>query len=356
MYTEASYPAEPGDETLESNCISFTGISSPALEFQYHKYGVDMGDLIIEALENGSWVTKDAINGQTHFSESDAWLTKIVPLNSLGNQKTKIRFKAICGSDYTSDMAIDDITFFAQVSNDMATSKILYPNSGCALSSAEQVGVQLKSMGSAPVDSATVSFQVDSGVIISELIVFNPSLNFGETYDYTFNNTADLSIAGKTYNINISVDLLGDSNSLNNSLVKSVENIIIPIPYFNNFDHIASGTTGVFDVDWEGTPDGSAFHWQANNGSTMSSSTGPIGDHTTGMGTYLYTEASSSGDTAILQSNCFNLSGATTPMLSFYYHMYGADMGNLYIEVLHNGTWYTEDSIKGEQQSAETEN
>ena len=63
----------------------------------------------------------------------------------------------------------------------------------------------------------------------------------------------------------------------------------------------------------------------------MSSSTGPIGDHTTGMGTYLYTEASSSGDTAILQSNCFNLSGATTPMLSFYYHMYGADMGNLYI-------------------------
>ncbi|GEM_PF-3403918 len=356
LYTEASYPADDGDETvLESNCISFTGISSPALEFKYHKYGTDMGDLIIEALENGSWITKDAIYGQTHFSESDAWLSKIVPLNSLGNQKTKIRFKAICGPGYTSDMAIDDISFFAQVSNDMAASKVLYPNSGCALSSAEQVGVQLKSMGSAPVDSALVSFQVDSGTIISELVVFSPALNFGKTYDYTFNNTADLSIAGKTYDITISVDLLGDSNSLNNSVTKSVENIIISVPYFNNFDHVASGTTGVFDVDWQGTPDGSSFRWQANNGSTLSSSTGPIGDHTTGMGTYLYTEASSSGDTAILQSNCFDLSGASTPMLSFYYHMYGADMGNLYIDVLHNGTWYTEDSIIGQQQNSDTE-
>ena len=98
-----------------------------------------------------------------------------------------------------------------------------------------------------------------------------------------------------------------------------------------------------FEVDtcaWTDTaPDG--FSWTRRSGGTPSSSTGPSGDHTTGSGYYLYTEAS------VIDNNLHQLG---TPLfslqqdatLSFFYHMYGSDMGTLYVEAYNNETgWST---------------
>ncbi|HUU82787.1 MAG TPA: choice-of-anchor J domain-containing protein, partial [Phycisphaerae bacterium] len=79
--------------------------------------------------------------------------------------------------------------------------------------------------------------------------------------------------------------------------------------------------------------------WTRLSGSTPSSSTGPSGDHTTGSGYYLYTEASNPNypnKTALLVGPCLDLAGATDANLTFWYHMYGGGMGSLNVEVSAN--------------------
>ncbi|EOD06917.1 hypothetical protein EMIHUDRAFT_218624 [Emiliania huxleyi CCMP1516] len=80
---------------------------------------------------------------------------------------------------------------------------------------------------------------------------------------------------------------------------------------------------------------GSGSSGSKTSGGTPSSSTGPSGDHTTGSGYYLFTEASGIYDTLHqLESPLFSLQQDAT--LSFFYHMYGSNMGTLSIEA--NGT------------------
>jgi len=88
--------------------------------------------------------------------------------------------------------------------------------------------------------------------------------------------------------------------------------------------------------------------WTVDTGGTTSGSTGPNVDHTLGntAGKYLYTEATASGTgypnkVAIVESPPFNLSGLSSVTLSFWYHMYGASMGTMHIDVdpMGDGNW-----------------
>ncbi len=122
-------------------------------------------------------------------------------------------------------------------------------------------------------------------------------------------------------------------------------------PYTENFDLglIPACYTSV------GTTTG-PFLWAPNSGGTTSSSTGPAGDNTSGTGFYLYTEASSpaaAGDSAILTLPEFDLTPLTVPEISYFYHMYGADIQRLDLQVYDatSMTWTTIDSILGQQQS-----
>jgi PKD repeat protein len=73
----------------------------------------------------------------------------------------------------------------------------------------------------------------------------------------------------------------------------------------------------------------------------------------TAGGKYIYLETSfgTVNDTARLISPIIVVSGLTTPMLSFYYHMHGATTGNLYTLVrTKGGPWIAIDTIAGQQQ------
>ena len=87
--------------------------------------------------------------------------------------------------------------------------------------------------------------------------------------------------------------------------------------------------------DWEqGTGDDGDWTLDANG--TQSNNTGPS-DDITGGGNYFYTEASSNGlggnATVILNSPCYDLSGLTEAGFSFYYHMFGTNVGSLDLEI-----------------------
>ena len=116
----------------------------------------------------------------------------------------------------------------------------------------------------------------------------------------------------------------------------------------------SEGFESGFPSDWtQVTYDN--MNWTRKSGGTTSTGTGPTGAH---EGTwYMYTETSGfSNKTAIIETPQFNIDTIFSPMVSFYYHMYGATMGDLYFEVLNGqGAWVTLWSMSGQQQTANAE-
>jgi M6 family metalloprotease-like protein len=104
--------------------------------------------------------------------------------------------------------------------------------------------------------------------------------------------------------------------------------------------------------DWT-TEASTVFKWWQIQGPTPTASTGPSVDHTIGtsLGTYMYTESSSgvAGNAAYLLSPLIDLSTIASPTLRFYYHMYGATMGTLSVEVYNGGAWTQIWTISGQQ-------
>lgn len=81
--------------------------------------------------------------------------------------------------------------------------------------------------------------------------------------------------------------------------------------------------------------------WRVDENGTPSGGTGPSVDANPGTaaGNYVYLEASGScsDQTAILQSPCIDLAGASA--VSFKYHMFGGNMGSLHLDVFADGVW-----------------
>lgn len=112
-------------------------------------------------------------------------------------------------------------------------------------------------------------------------------------------------------------------------------------------------------MDFWYVPTSSPKDWTLDSAGTPSSSTGPSRDSTLGTssGTYLYMETSSghayySGDTAIVESDLFLANNNTS--ISFRYHMYGSNIGSLYLEVYTGGSWVTLWSRSGQQHGSST--
>ncbi|MBN3034643.1 MAG: hypothetical protein JW861_03600 [Bacteroidales bacterium] len=151
-----------------------------------------------------------------------------------------------------------------------------------------------------------------------------------------------------------------DANTIGGSDCAWVDYIIFPpvapetpvaVPYSTNFD-----LGGALPEGWKnGMSDD--FDWTPLSGSTPSSSTGPSGDHTSGSGYYVYTEASSPNypsKRADLVTPKFDLTTLSDAQVTFWYHMYGAAMGVLHLDVYDNGAWINDvmTPISGNQGNA----
>lgn len=112
-------------------------------------------------------------------------------------------------------------------------------------------------------------------------------------------------------------------------------------PYSESFEGTSS--TWVISCDDD-------MNWTNNTGSTPSANTGPSGAQDGSQ--YLYTEASNNfNNIAYHIGPTFDLSSTNQPEFSFYYHMYGADMGTLDLEVSTNGgsNWTNIFTMSGDQ-------
>lgn len=107
---------------------------------------------------------------------------------------------------------------------------------------------------------------------------------------------------------------------------------------------------------WYNAKEDGGQDWIIHSGPTDTPNSGPTGD-INGGGRYIYIENNpalcSPGVEVVLQSECIEvLSNASGCDMSFYYHMYGADITSLRIEIsIDNGnTWNILHSVSGNQE------
>ncbi|MBP0904574.1 T9SS type A sorting domain-containing protein [Mariniflexile gromovii] len=129
MYAEAS-GAKFGDVAeLMSPCIDVSNPNSE-LEFSYHMYGKGIGELHIDIKTDDGYIN-DIIPpfiGPQQSSQDDIFLIENIDLSAFTNQTINIRFRAIRGTNWDGDIAIDNVfikTIDIPITND--TVKV-YPN------------------------------------------------------------------------------------------------------------------------------------------------------------------------------------------------------------------------------------
>jgi hypothetical protein len=141
--------------------------------------------------------------------------------------------------------------------------------------------------------------------------------------NYYFNSTTQAAHwshrSGNTMNHEIQVIDLSDLTSTN-----PCSSTISAFPYTEGFESGLGDWTQATDDDRD---------WTRETDVTPSGNTGPSNANSGSW--YMFTEASTPNANSVfnLDSPCFNLSSATSALFSFYYHMYGANMGTLNLQI-----------------------
>ena len=101
-YVESSSPNIGTNARLATGLLAFAG--SETLTFRYHMFGGTMGTLNVQAVSSSGAVT-------TLWSRSgdqgDVWHSASIPISLTGSYR--IRFDAQLGSNWQSDICIDDV-------------------------------------------------------------------------------------------------------------------------------------------------------------------------------------------------------------------------------------------------------
>lgn len=108
FYTEAS-SGSTGDMTdLLSPLVDLTALTAPALIFNYHMFGGQIGTL--DVLVNGTdnvWT----LSGQQQASETTLWELAVVDLSAYAGQSITVTFQATSAGTFEGDIAIDNVSF-----------------------------------------------------------------------------------------------------------------------------------------------------------------------------------------------------------------------------------------------------
>ena len=344
MYTESGGFGGGGSTVTEfsSPAIDISGLTTPELRFWYHMYGSLINKLEVEVYD-GTWNSVLTLTGQKHTSNGAAWTESIISLSAYSGDTIQVRFTATKNSGFNNraDISIDDISI-----DDVPT---------CAaptnLSSTAQTTTSVTlawTTGGASnwlIEYGVAGFTQGAGTLVA--VNTNPytvtGLNPSQTYDFYLRDSCGVA------DVSAWIGPLSQSTACGTVLA----------PYTENFDTDFNEGTGLLNVGstisacWVRNPD-SAYHWGGGTGGTGTFGTGPSADHTTGFGSYVYTEASvtPAGSTAELETPSIDLTPLTVPEATFWYHMSGNNMGTLNIDIYNGTSWVALDTIIGDQGNA----
>jgi hypothetical protein len=307
-----------------------------ATSYDVYLLGEKYMEIVGSSTSDSLWVSAINSNNEYWFSVSANG-----PNNAKGRRApAKIKSPGVWNCAFTKDVALTDI-----ISPPLG---VLF---GCQDYNNLNVMVEITNLGQDAMSDITVNYQFNNGAILSENLP--GSLQAGQSTVFEFSSAISLPATG-VVPMKAWISAPGDQNSFNNTLegdYKMKPSQIAPLFFNFDFDEFATcgwdpgceNVTCYIDDHWFNLENGvnDQIDWRLLNGITPTSNTGPTGDHTLGTieGRFLYLEASGEcyNKMAILMSPCFDLSVLTNPGLSFWYNMYGADMGSLHIDVVSDG-------------------
>lgn len=368
LFTEATPTFTPNVQTsaIRTPCIDLPVNTCAALEIAYHMYGSDLdvqlpGVLRIDVDTDTNQLTKvpafelaHILVGQQQGANS-GWKTAIVPLEKWAGQTINFRILGVRRSaGDRQDIAIDDFRIFEPDPVDMEMQSFVGPINGlCSYSNMEDIEIIMRSKGCISHDSIPVGFSVslNGGTPVIHQDTVLDTLSLGEQIQRVFNPKADLSGYG-TFEIYAWVNMPGDVNTENDTIGPLIIEHIQPVqnyPYVVTFDDPSTvygngtinnpGTIG--NPDWDVLPPvaGANLAWIVGNQITEDFNTGPRRDFSK-SGNYLYTDSRQVGQNVSRWelNKCLDLNGMTSPNLSFWYHMYGANIDFLKVQVQLDGS------------------
>ncbi|MGH1384473.1 S8 family serine peptidase [Kordia sp.] len=302
---------------LESDCFDLTGKSEATFSFKNHMYGTNVGSLTVQgSIDGTTWTNLWTDSG----NKGNQWNTISVNLSSYLGQSVKLRIVGVTGSGWSSDIAVDDLSVTAVDASADTEAPVI------TLTGAATITLTVGDSFTDP--GATATDNVDGNLTSS--IVVTGSVNTAVEGTYTLNYNVSDAAGNAATQVSRTVNVEAASTGNCSATVSS-------FPYSEGFES-NDGWTQVTGDDG---------NWVRTSGSTPSSGTGP--SSATQGSSYLFLEASTNNSpgqiggnaTAILESNCFDLSGMSTATFSFQNHMYGNNVGSLTVQGSTDGSTWT---------------
>ncbi len=323
-------------------CIDSTKISWSAVSSATGYEIMRLGSLYMDSIASTTSTSMVLYNIPHNTPE---WFTvrALGPDNASGRRTVAVyRTPGLNNCIYTYDISLTSIN---------SPEPMLF--SDCAPIPPLTVQVSVKNNGSAAISSFSAKYQINSGPVFSENV--SVSLQPNQTYQHTF--ATPFNVSGvNDYIIKVWAEIPNDQFPFNDTLTQLVRVAgfpVLQIPFTQSFESFSlcipqNGCAQEICQPGAGwlNPTNDIFDktdWITHSGTTATSNTGPSVDHTLGTanGKYMYVEASYCfSATALLISPCIDLTQASLPVLSFWYHMYGSDMGALRLDILSEGVWY----------------
>ncbi|WP_405610861.1 DUF6443 domain-containing protein [Polaribacter sp. Asnod1-A03] len=120
IYVEASSPNFPS-KIAGITSVDYPIGSNGIFSFDYHMYGTAMGSVTLSASSDGiSWEPIWTLSG----NQGNSWQSAQVDLSNFSGSDVKFRFKGTTGSNYNSDICIDNIQVSSTAIN-MGSSTVL---------------------------------------------------------------------------------------------------------------------------------------------------------------------------------------------------------------------------------------
>ena len=305
-----------------------------------------------------SWTIKDNSDGSTVASGSgygnNSSYTENVTLDADGNYTFTITDDygdGICCSYGNGSYSVVDANGSSIASggdfNDSESTVFCTEGASAPVNNAPVASISGSSAGET---GATLSFD-GSGSSDADGDALTYTWNFGDGSTGSGVTASHAYSSAGTYNVTLTVSDGTDSDNATTSVsitdpapVGLDCSSTVSAPYSTGFEGSSGWTQG----------SGDDFDWAINSGGTPSSNTGPSA--ASEGSNYAFIESSNPNypsKVAILNSPCFDLSGASSSILTFDYHMYGAsNMGGLTLEADNGSGWSAIWSLSGNQGNA----